>query len=82
MIKNFIQINDEIYCKIVKFIKNNFDIKELRGLKNEIELFFTLVEQSNEIEVISINRIIRKCIKIQVDSIIYLTYCVDIDEHD
>jgi hypothetical protein len=51
-------------------------------VQNEIQRFFITVQDSEEIEIILLKKIIRKCIKIVIDSDIYLTYCVDSEEHD
>jgi hypothetical protein len=51
-------------------------------VKNEIHRYFITVQDSEEIEIILLKKIIRKCIKIVIDSYIYLTYCVDSEEHD
>ena len=43
----------------------------------KLNCFFHMIEISQEIDVIPIEKIKRKCIKIVVDSDVYLTYCVD-----
>jgi hypothetical protein len=40
------------------------------------------VKESAEFQIILMKRILRKCIKIVIDWNIYITYCVDSDEHD
>ena len=52
------------------------------NLKNEIERFFVKVENTDRIDIVCINKIIRKCIKISIDIDIFLTFCVDANEHD
>ena len=41
-----------------------------------------IVEESSINEVETIDKIIRKCVKIVIDSEIYLTYCISTEEHD
>ena len=81
-IKHFFECHGNIYCIVERFIKKPLQIEQLDTLKNEIEHFFVVVETSKEIDVIPIEKIIRKCIKIVVDTDTYLTYCVDNDKHD
>ena len=76
-IKHLFECNGNTYCCVEKFIKKPVQIERLDKLKNEIELFFVMIEISQEIDVIPIEKITRKCIKIVVDSDVYLTYCVD-----
>ena len=64
------------------FTKKQIKINGLLNLQNEIDWFFVIAENSKMLEIISINKIIRKCIKICVDSELYLTYVVDNEEHD
>ena len=54
----------------------------INKVQNEIQRCFITVQDSEEIEIILLKKIIRKCIKIVIDSDIYLTYCVDSEEHD
>ena len=44
--------------------------------------YFVIVEKTEETDIVSIGKLIRKCIEITIDSEVYLTYCVDIEEHD
>ena len=81
-IKYFFEINAKIYCAIEIFNKKQIEIGGLENIKNIIERYFIIIEKSNEIDVVSIEKITRKCIKIIIDSQIYLTYCVDAVEHD
>ena len=81
-IKHFFKFETEIYCVIEIFTKKQIKINGLLSLQNEIDRFFVIAENSKMLEIIRINKIIRKCIKICVDSELYLTYVVDTEEHD
>ena len=50
-------------------------------LNNLLERFFVLIKES-DVQIVSIQNIQRKCIKIEVEDDTYLTYCVDLEEHD
>ena len=76
------KINQNIFCIIDTFIKKSILIDELNELNDQIGRFFITVQKSKEVEVIPINKITRKCIKIVIDDCTYLTYCVDTAEHD
>jgi hypothetical protein len=47
-----------------------------------VERYFIEVKESAEFQIILMIRILRKCIKIVIHPNIYITYCVDLDEHD
>ena len=76
------QIEAKIFCIIETLDKKQIEFSGTENIKNEIERFFISVEETNQIQIISIDKILRKCIKIVIDSDIYLTYCVDAQEHD
>ena len=70
-----------IYRKVLE--KTN-SIQRFRQLTDFlfIERYFTLIENNGENEIISVEKIIWKCISITIDSDEYATYCLDTDEHD
>ena len=80
-IKHFLEIKNKIYCVIETYKKKRIEIP-LFNLPNVIERYYLIVENSENIEIVSTDKIIRKCIKIEIESELYLTYCVDTDEHD
>ena len=47
-----------------------------------MDRYFLIGENSEEIEIVAIDKLLRKCIEIAVDSEIYLTYCVGSEEYD
>ena len=79
---NFFEIENSVYCVIETYKKNLIENMGSEKVQNEIQRFFITVQDSEEIEIILLKKIIRKCIKIVIDSDIYLTYCVDSEEHD
>ena len=81
-IRNFLGINNKTFCIIEKLTKKMIEITGLLNLKAEIERYFVIVEKTEETDIVSIDKLIRKCIEITIDSEVYLTYCVDIEEHD
>ena len=46
-------------------------------IQNEKQRYFITVQDSEEIEIILLKKIFRKCIKIVIESDIYFKYCVD-----
>jgi hypothetical protein len=81
-IKKIFVIQNSLFCVIEKCLKKTIIFNDLDNLMNHINRFFVLVERTGEIEVVSIKKIIRKCISITIDSYEYATYCLDTDEHD
>ena len=51
-------------------------------IQNEKQRFFIKVQDSEENEIILLKKIIRKRIKIVIESDIYFTYFFDSEEHD
>ena len=83
IIKNFkIRISDYSLVVIEIYQKNIIENVGSQKIKNFIERYFIEVKESAEFQIILMKRILRKCIKIVIDSNIYITYCVDSDEHD
>ena len=79
---NFFEIENSMYCIIESYQKKAIENMGTNKFQNEIQRYFITVQDSEEIEIILLKKIIRKCIKIVIDSDIYLTYCVDSEEHD
>ena len=63
------------------FFKTKIIIEMSNFLNNLLERFFVLIKES-DVQIVSIQNIQRKCIKIEVEDDTYLTYCVDLEEHD
>ena len=81
-IKKFKLFDSIIYCVVEKFNKKEIVIGDLEYIKHEINRYYVIVEESGINEVVTIDKIIRKCVKIVIDSEIYLTYCISTEEHD
>ena len=76
------EIGISLYCLIEIYQEKIIENVGSQKIKNFIERYFIEVKESAEFQIILKKRILRKCIKIVIDSNIYLTYCVDSDEHD
>ena len=82
-IETFFKENQRELC-IIKKLK---DVGLNKHFVNDIQLlrlcggFFTVVEDTENYIIINVSSIVKKCILIQTNSLIYLTICVD-DEHD
>jgi hypothetical protein len=66
-IKKIFAIQNSLFCVFEKCLKKNIIFNDLDNLINRINRFFVLVERTGEIEVVSIEKIIRKCISITID---------------
>ena len=80
------QINQDIYFIIKKFLKKNYESDLLyRKLdllsKKYLNIFFPLVEKSNEYDLVLISNICKKMIIMKYNNSIMLTPYLD-EEHD
>jgi hypothetical protein len=71
-----------MFCIIEKYNTKRITFHELDNIMNYKYFFFILVEINKVIDVIWLEKIIRKCISIKIDSDEYATFCLETDEHD
>ena len=69
-IKKFKLFDSIIYCVVEKFNKKEIVIGDLEYIKHEINRYYVIVEESGINEVVTIDKIIRKCVKIDTSDII------------
>jgi hypothetical protein len=71
-----------MFCIIEKYNTKRITFHELDNIMNYKYFFFILVEINKVIDVIWLEKIIRKCISFKIDSDEYATFCLETDEHD
>ena len=78
-LRNLLNIPDN------QFIATNnirIELDDLDDLINTVERFFVKVESGQVMEIVSVEKIIRKCSSVCIDSDEYATFCIDTAEHD
>ena len=82
-VENFFEINNNIFCLVREFEKSSFIIDKENNENNKmLDSFFIMVKLSTSFNIVPIENIQRKCILINCDGNSFLTYCVDLNEHD
>jgi uncharacterized protein affecting Mg2+/Co2+ transport len=64
------------------FNKKKIENSGEEAIESLIERYFFIAEQSNKTEIVQLKNLLRKCVKLEIDSDTYLSYCVDNEEHD
>jgi hypothetical protein len=81
-IVKFFEKNSETYCILEMFNKKKIENSGEEAIESLIERYFFIAEQSNKTEIVQLKNLLRKCVKLEIDSDTYLSYCVDNEEHD
>ena len=71
-----------MFCIIEKYNTKRITFHELDNIMYYIDRFFILVESNEVIEVIWLEKIIRKCISFKIDSDEYAIFGLVTDEHE